>query len=120
MANEKRLIDANRALEVVREHGHNYPNAYHLTNYATLILREAPTVDAVEVVRCENCQYWNPRYETMGMCMKHNSIVTFTKLDFFCAWGKDKNDGICKKGQKGECPQSPPVLQNENAPKNGV
>lgn len=54
--------------------------------------------DVVKVVRCENCQYWNPRYETMGMCMKHNSIVTFTKPDFFCAWGKDKNDGICKKG----------------------
>lgn len=53
--------------------------------------------NAVEVVRCENCQYWNPRYETMGMCMKHNSIVTFTKPDFFCAWGKDKNDGICKE-----------------------
>lgn len=47
MATEKRLIDANRALEVVRVLGHEYPNAYHLTNYATLILREAPTVDAV-------------------------------------------------------------------------
>lgn len=56
-----------------------------------------PRVDVVEVVRCKKCQYWNPRYETMGMCMKHNSIVTFTKPDFFCAWGKDKNDGICKE-----------------------
>ena len=50
MANERRLIDANRALEIVRDQGHEHPNAYHLTNYATLILREAPTVDAVEVV----------------------------------------------------------------------
>ena len=49
MANEKRLIDANRALEIVRDQGIAHPNAYHLTNYATLILREAPTVDAVEV-----------------------------------------------------------------------
>ena len=45
-----RLIDADRALEIVRDQGIAHPNAYHLTNYATLILREAPTVDAVQVV----------------------------------------------------------------------
>ena len=45
-----RLIDADRALEIVRDQSIAHPNAYHLTNYATLILREAPTVDAVEVV----------------------------------------------------------------------
>lgn len=39
-----RLIDADRALEIVRDQGIAYPNAYHLTNYATLILREAPTI----------------------------------------------------------------------------
>ena len=44
-----RLIDADRAIEIVRNQGIAYPNAYHLTNYATLILREAPTVDAVPV-----------------------------------------------------------------------
>ena len=41
-----RLIDADRALEIVRDQGIAHPNAYHLTNYTTLILREAPTVDA--------------------------------------------------------------------------
>lgn len=45
-----RLIDADRALKIVSEQGIVHPNAYPLTNYATLILREAPTVDAVEVV----------------------------------------------------------------------
>ena len=43
------LIDANRALEIVRDQRIAHPNAYHLTNYAMLILREAPTVDAVPV-----------------------------------------------------------------------
>ena len=50
-----RLMDADRALEIVRDQGIAHPDAYHLTNYATLILREAPTVDAVEVVRCSEC-----------------------------------------------------------------
>ena len=48
-----RLIDADRALETVHEQGIAHPNAYHLTNYATLILREAPTVDAVPVSKLE-------------------------------------------------------------------
>lgn len=48
-----RLIDADRALEIVRGQGIEHPNAYHLTNYATLILREAPTVDAVPVSELE-------------------------------------------------------------------
>ena len=39
-----RLIDADRALEIVRDQSIAHPNAYHLTNYATLILREAPTI----------------------------------------------------------------------------
>ena len=50
-----RLIDADRALETVYEQGIAHPNAYHLTNYATLILREAPTVDAIEIIHCHEC-----------------------------------------------------------------
>ena len=56
-----RLIDADRAIEIVRSQGIAHPNAYHLTNYATLILREAPTVDAVEVVRCRDCKHYKPQ-----------------------------------------------------------
>ena len=48
-----RLIDADRALETVRDQGIAHPSAYHLTNYATLILREAPTVNAVPVSKLE-------------------------------------------------------------------
>ena len=44
-----RLIDADRAMEIIHNQGVAHPNAYHLTNYATLILREASTVDAVPV-----------------------------------------------------------------------
>lgn len=48
-----RPIDADRALEIVRDQGIAHPDACHLTNYATLILREAPTVDAVPVSELE-------------------------------------------------------------------
>ena len=48
-----RLIDADKALETVHNQGIAHPNAYHLTNYATLILQEAPTIDAVPVSKLE-------------------------------------------------------------------
>lgn len=93
-----RLIDADRALEIVRDQSIAHPNAYHLTNYATLILREAPTVDAAEVVHaewldgaaingkeiyksidCSNCEevfkiesetreYWKARFNVCPFC----------------------------------------------------
>ena len=55
MANEKRLIDANKALEIVYEQAAERPDAYYLFDYAALILQEAPTINAVEVTRCRNC-----------------------------------------------------------------
>ena len=102
MANEKRLIDANRAMEIVRNQGIAHPNAYHLTNYATLILREAPTVDAVEVVRCEKCNHavWNEEYK-LWKCIEsveydeemggYLGVCEYHYGDFFCSYGERKD-----------------------------
>ena len=78
-----RLIDADRALEIVRDRGIAHPNAYHLTNYATLILREAPTVDAVEVVRCRECILH-------GNCVTEDAFVLAGIENPFCCAGKRK------------------------------
>ena len=89
-SNEKRLIDADRAMEIVRNQGIAHPNAYHLTNYATLILREAPTVDAVEVVRCRDCLYYTPVDDNTGKCAfligEHQYVVP----DGYCYLGERK------------------------------
>ena len=93
MANEKRLIDANRALEIVRDQGIAHPNAYHLTNYATLILREAPTVDAVEVVRCRECKY---RFGNNGHSKNGCPIIDaniWMDDDDFCSHG-EREEGV--------------------------
>ena len=80
-----RLIDADRAIEIVRSQGVAHPNAYHLTNYATLILQEAPTVDAVEVVRCRDCAVPHNKYTG---CPELNGLVT--PPDFYCPFGERK------------------------------
>ena len=90
--NKKRLIDANRAMEIVRDQRIAHPNAYHLTNYATLILQEAPTVDAVEVVRCRDCLYYTPVDNNTGKCAfligEHQYVVP----DGYCYLGERKED----------------------------
>ena len=96
-SNEKRLIYADRAMEIVRDQGIAHPNAYHLTNYATLILREAPTVDAVEVVRCRECKhhYWEQEPchgKSVHYCnLPHMRGVEVFK-EFFCYYG-DRKEG---------------------------
>lgn len=92
-SNEKRLIDANRAMEIVRNQGIAHPNAYHLTNYATLILREAPTVDAVEVVRCRECIHYD-----FGVCLKVYSDGTVSQY----AWQARNEDDFCSYGERKE------------------
>ena len=84
-----RLIDADRALEIVRDQGIAHPNAYHLTNYATLILREAPTVDVVEVVvRCRECEYHKDSSVTEyeHCCLTGQTV----QYDDFCSYGERK------------------------------
>lgn len=91
-----RLVDADRAMEIVRDQGIAHPNAYHLTNYATLILREAPTVDAVEVLRCRDCKYWGDEAGKwqrsdgvlFARCKVHNYLIDGRHI----GWCPTEND----------------------------
>ena len=86
-----RLIDADRAMEIVRNQGIAHPNAYHLTNYAMLILREAPTVDAVEVVRCKDCEFrssWMMNRNLRYICPESGMFPNCE--NDFCSYGERK------------------------------
>ena len=89
-----RLIDADRAMEIVHDQGIAHPNAYHLTNYAMLILREASTVDAVEVVRCRECKHYKPQKKSAHWENRTNycnRIVTVKVQPYdFCSYGERK------------------------------
>ena len=87
-----RLIDADRALEIVRGQGIEHPNAYHLTNYATLILREAPTVDAAPVVRCRDCKHYEIHKPKVLENCERNGYIIPMKPDDFCSYGERKNE----------------------------
>lgn len=86
MANEKRLIDANKIkyTEYRGGGGREYPENV-VTEYE---IAKMPTVDAVEVVRCKDCIV--PHNEWTG-CPKLNGLKTTS--DFYCPYGKRKENG---------------------------
>lgn len=82
MANKKRLIDAN-ALKVK---AFPDPDSGEGLVYVQDI-DEAPTVDAVEVVRCRECAIPHNKYTG---CPKLNGLVT--PPDFYCPYGERRTD----------------------------
>ncbi len=59
---------------------------------ARKIMAEAPTVDAVPVVRCKDCRYWRQEVgpTVHWVCAQHSfdERYMYTMPDFFCAFGE--------------------------------
>ena len=75
-SNEKRLIDAD---ELIKEA--NADGAYGYVDAKKIA--DAPTVDAVEVVRCKDCKH---RYS-----------------DSWCEYVDDDDNFYCARGERKEC-----------------
>ena len=75
-----RLIDAHDLMERLYD-----ANPKGRVELAELIETE-PTVDAVEVVRCKNCAYWDA---TEKVCV---DMMTADE-NGFCSWGERREDG---------------------------
>lgn len=88
------MIDANRALEIVYDQAIAHPNARPLTRYATAILREAPTIDAVEVVRCRDCVHYkqNPWNDEKDMMCMNWDFWHYTEEKGFCYQGERRKE----------------------------
>ena len=72
------LIDRQEAIDAIRKDvmgGLNYES----------ILKRLPSADAVEVVRCKDCKYYNP----IGVCIEMSSAVC---EDSFCCWAERRTD----------------------------
>lgn len=74
-----RLIDANKLLERMKK---GMESGSNLNGTFDLYIEHAPTIDAVEVVRCKDCE----TIDENGWCEFINGYVH----DGFCAWGKQR------------------------------
>ena len=104
--NEKRLIDADALMDVIRQHEYRLATKNGSIDYGMFTLGiqqavdEQPTVDAVEVVRCRNCRKWKNRGKDeildteIGRCdcshWKNDYYNIETEADDFCSYGERK------------------------------
>ena len=99
MASGKRLIDADRA-ELYDAIGRN---AFRDRQDIIDLINNQPTVDAVEVVRCEFCKNAEPYDCTIDgtihrlyECKKDKAAIGYNKVvakNDFCSCGKRREDG---------------------------
>ena len=84
-----RLIDAD-ALGVGRCSKDILPAAYCAGwNGLIELIEKAPTIDAVPVVRCRECKWWQED-DDIGHCDNPDGLDNYAKPEDFCSYGERK------------------------------
>ena len=51
------------------------------------LIEKAPTIDAVPVVRCRECKWWQED-DDVGYCDNPDGLDNYAKPDDFCSYGE--------------------------------
>ena len=103
MTNEKRLIDANALISYIDECSQESRFRVYY-GYAKSFIDDAPTIDAVPVLRCRECKYWGDEdgklQDSDGVlyarCTVHNYLIDGRHTGWcpaendFCSYGERK------------------------------
>lgn len=89
MASEKRLIDANAFLKDILTAGIGKTIIEYSESDIGYMIRKRPTVDAVEVVRCRDCNHCDPENHHCDHYMGTVAPLS-RKPDDFCSYGERK------------------------------
>ena len=99
MATEKRLINVNKVIDEMQKCIDESPyerDSIASYTFGAIIecLKQEPTVDAVEVVRCKDCKYWWKEVElcTHPKCCDGMVAVVEAPKTHFCSYGERKNN----------------------------
>ena len=103
-SNGKRLIDANALISYMDECSKESRFRVYY-GYATSFIDDAPTVDAVPVVRCRECKYWGDEDGKLqgsdgalfARCKIHNYLLDGRHT----GWCPTEND-FCSYGERKE------------------
>lgn len=98
-----RLIDADELINIiiyVSEEYVNRPDVIEIKGLMIEMLNESPTVDAVPVVRCKDCIYFEAKnsLKTQGICMCGEKEMNYGGefypfADDFCSYGVKMDEG---------------------------
>jgi hypothetical protein len=89
-----RLIDADALMDeiaVLLERNEKLIDGW-LANIIDDTIEQAPTIDAVEVVRCKHCRKWTNGDDTYGTCQWNEYQTLQTRYDDFCSYGERRTD----------------------------
>ena len=86
---EKIEYDKHEKIGLGIDYGINESYTYYTTTKEKI--DAMPTADVVEVVRCEDCVWYDKRRQHGNLCEGHNLEKVF-QPDFFCADGKRRED----------------------------
>ena len=90
-SNKKRLIDANALLRHKRKmSGADFGGEFWDEAVLTSDIKNAPAVDAVEVVRCRECKHCDPENYHCDHPMGTSAPLK-RKPDDFCSYGERKD-----------------------------
>ena len=105
MATEKRLIDANALVERLEYNTTDtwaknlkairnwWSHAVGIKDNIVRMIENAPTVDAVEVVRCKDCKHMEVTLDCLRWCHAWNGINGMGD-EGFCNYGERKDNGL--------------------------
>ena len=88
LPSEKRLIVANALISYMDECSKESRFRVYY-GYAKSFIDDAPTVDAVPVVRCKDCKHFKRNLENDTYCSSVNGL-TDPQEDDFCSYGERK------------------------------
>ena len=85
------LISREYAIREIQE-GISENNGDFETDTAHVIdfLKVLPTVDAVPVIRCKDCKFWEQATEGSGRCIESLYITAYSTD--FCSYGERRTD----------------------------
>ena len=62
---------------------------HHTAEDVIMMIKTAPTVDAVHVVRCRECKWWQED-DDIGHCDNPDGLDNYAKPEDFCSYGERK------------------------------
>ena len=93
MANEKRLIDANAFLKDILTAGIGKTIIEYSESDIGYMIRKRPTVDALEVVRCKDCAWYENGKDYEPYCNHPTHGIPYPNDDDFCSYGERRDGG---------------------------
>ena len=72
------------------------------------MVKNAPMVDAVPVVRCKDCRHWSEMQNSAGACLRHSVIAgswwNGTDSTDYCSFAERRNDELQEDNGRCELP----------------